>query len=344
MTNKISKETYRARVNEDLQMKVRRAQLVMSKALYQKGKDGLYISTSGADSSVLVWIAEQFNINLPRVHVPCDSPEVAKHNYERGDSILKCEYSKQEIIRKYGYPLISKSNAMKLSRWLHTKDMKQREIREKGYLGSNGKWIYNGKIPNYLMFLRYAPFELSEKCCDKFKKSPLKLYEKETGRCAITGELAEESNDRLKVYLKHGCNQLNTSRHKVCPMATFTQQDVLRLIKDNNIKIPSSYGEVVERDGELIFTGEQRTGCDICGFGVLKDKERFIRLKNRKSRTYNYMMNGGEWVRKPLYRWVKFRPNSLKIWSNIYWVPNDKGFGYRLPLKYIEEGLKCTNK
>lgn len=47
------------------------------------------------------------------------------------------------------------------------------------------------------------------------------------------------------------------------------------------------------------------------------------------------MLNGGKWIEKDLYRWVKFRPNSLPIWSNKYWVPNEKGYGYRRCLEYL---------
>ena len=51
------------------------------------------------------------------------------------------------------------------------------------------------------------------------------------------------------------------------------------------------------------------------------------RLKERKPGIYNEMMRGGKWIRKDLYRWVKFRPGSIPIWSNLYFVPDDRGYG-----------------
>ena len=52
------------------------------------------------------------------------------------------------------------------------------------------------------------------------------------------------------------------------------------------------------------------------------------------------MMRGGKWIRKDLYRWVKFRPGSIPIWSNLYWIPSKEGFGYRFVLNYFYEVMK----
>lgn len=84
--------------------------------------------------------------------------------------------------------------------------------------------------------------------------------------------------------------------------------------------------------------------CEICGFGIMFDTERFVRLKQRKFNLYKEMMQGGKWIRKDLYRWVKFRPNSMPIWSNLYWVPDDKGYGYRFVLNYFYKVMKMDRR
>ena len=47
-----------------------------------------------------------------------------------------------------------------------------------------------------------APFDVSNKCCNVMKKEPAHRYEKETGRKAILGQMADES--RLRTQQKDG--------------------------------------------------------------------------------------------------------------------------------------------
>ena len=44
------------------------------------------------------------------------------------------------------------------------------------------------------------------KCCNVMKKEPAHRYEKETGRKAILGQMADESRLRTQQWLKNGCN------------------------------------------------------------------------------------------------------------------------------------------
>ena len=48
---------------------------------------------------------------------------------------------------------------------------------------------------------------ISDKCCDKLKKEPLRRKAKELGmQCVILGILASESYQREKAWLEYGCN------------------------------------------------------------------------------------------------------------------------------------------
>ena len=174
----------------------------------------------------------------------------------------------------------------------------------------------------YKFFLD-APFEISSKCCDVMKKQPVHKYGRETGRKAITAQMASESKLRTQQWLKNGCNGFDMKSPISNPMAFWTEQDVLLYIKLNNLPIASVYGDVVidyEAEGQLegqmdmselescfgIFdtgrkllktTGCKRTGCMFCGYGCHLEKPgegRFERMKETHPNQYDYIMRPKE--------------------------------------------------
>lgn len=298
-----------------------------------------YLSTSGADSCVLDWLCKQskYNEEIERVSIaPAEPPQNQKILRERGDTLLASGINKKQVIIDWGYPMISKSVSMALSRYHRTKSQEQKDRRLNGYVGRNGKIVKDGTIPKYLQDLIYAPFELSEKCCIKFKEAPLQKFTNKTKKMPITAELADESRNRLNNYLKHGCIMLDKTNPKCTPMGFWTKQDVLECIKKYNIKISSLYGKVIEgEDGKLKFSGEQRTGCEMCGMGLFYDLDRLTRLKKRNKKMFDFMMNGGEWIQKDITRPMRFYFDGSLEKTNWYWVPNDEGLGYRFVIEYI---------
>lgn len=336
----------RQRQSLPLECKIKKS-IITIENFHEMYDGDVYISRGGVDSLIVQWLASQsIYPNIECVCVASVEPvENIRNNYELGNTLLKSDISKKQVMKEWGYPLISKQVAMSISRYIRTKYDWVKDRRLNGYMGRNGKIIKNGSIPKKYQSLIYAPFELSEKCCDAIKKKPLKKYEKEKDKYPITGEMASESKLRQDEYLKHGCIMHNKKRPKCTPIGFWTSQDVMQCIYENNIEIPSIYGKVVKNeDGTFKFSGEQRTGCEICGFGIMFDTERFERLKNRKPNLYNEMMRGGKWIRKDLYRWVKFRSNSIPVWSNLYWVPDNIGYGYKFVLNYFYEVMKINKK
>ena len=80
---------------------------------------------------------------------------------------------------------------------------------------------------------------------------------------------------------------------KSMPLSFWTEQDILKYIKEYNLEYAKVYGEIIQDDtGKLITTGEQRTGCIFCGFGCHMEKEpnRFQRLKITHPKLYDYCM------------------------------------------------------
>ena len=81
----------------------------------------------------------------------------------------------------------------------------------------------------YKFFLD-APFDISSQCCNVMKKEPSHRYGDETGRKAITGQMADESRLRTQQWLANGCNGFDLKRPVSNPMAFWTEQDVLKYI------------------------------------------------------------------------------------------------------------------
>lgn len=127
-----------------------------------------------------------------------------------------------------------------------------------------------------------APFELSEECCKHLKKDPIKYASKEIGHLLpVVGEMACDSKDRMNAYRQTGCNMFEGSRPKSKPLGAATEQTILHFIYDEKIPCSPVYGECVydKETNTYKFTGEQRTGCKMCGFGLKFDPERFVRLQ-----------------------------------------------------------------
>lgn len=314
---------------------------------YEQTDGNLYLSRGGVDSTVVAWLIDKAGMKdyIPQISVGSLEPlENTRLNKSQGTEIIKTPRSQKNVIREYGYPLGSKETAMKISRYNRTKSYEVKRRRLYGYQGKD-RWVYDSRIPIKSQQLIYAPFELSEQCCVKRKEAAVRIYEKETCRIPITGEMASESRDRQKEYLEHGCLMFSKKRKKVTPIGFWTQQDVMQCIFENNIEISEAYGTVIKlEDGTYRFTGEQRTGCEICGFGLEYDLDRYDRIREKKPKLYNHMMYGGEWIEKERFRWVKFTPNGEKVWSNKYWVPNKEGYGYKLVLNYFYECMKIDKR
>ena len=166
-------------------------------------------------------------------------------------------------------------------------------------------------IPKKYEFLLEAPFKISDKCCREMKKNVVHKYLKETGRVAITAQMASESKLRTNDWIKYGCNGFGKKHPLSNPMAFWTEQDVLLYIYENHISIASVYGEVVKENevegqldwediglfnvgrGVLSTTGCKRTGCIFCGYGCHLEppgEGRFEMLKVTHPKQYEFIM------------------------------------------------------
>ena len=91
-------------------------------------------------------------------------------------------------------------------------------------------------------------------------------------------------------------NTIRTTKETIrsAPFAIFQRQDLLQLALDLNVPVPAVYGEIRKDENGLLYTtGEQRTGCSMCGFGIqlVKRPHRFDRLRQRSPKEWDYWMN-----------------------------------------------------
>lgn len=316
-----------------LELKVMKTKQRIREWVDRFGVDGVYVSFSGGkDSTVLLHIVRKMYPEAEAVFADTglEYPEIREFvkGFENA-TWVRPKMNFAEVIKKYGYPFISKivSHNVKIAR-----------------NKPNGKVVENIFDPNkkgqYAMAkwsaLRYTNYILSDKCCNIMKKLPLKdKYKK-----PITATMAEESKTRQDKWLHNGCNAFN-GKQISNPMSFWTNQDVLQYIKINNLSICSVYGDICETDkqGNLVFegcgtkltcSGCQRTGCVFCGFGAHLDTQkggvsRFVRLKQTHPKLYAYCMNGGEFV-------------------DGVWQPNKKGLGMRYVIDELNKLYSKTLK
>lgn len=259
---------------------------------YDYWKGNIYVAFSGGkDSTALLHIVRSLFPEVPAVFndTGLEYPEI-KDYVKTYDNVVitKPKLTYRQVIEKYGFPVVSKEQSRFIYEYQTTNSQKLRDIRLLG-----NKWGM-GKISNKWKFLLDAPFKISHKCCDILKKNPSKVYERKTGRRGMVGSTTEESMMRTSTYLRFGCNAYGTTRPLSMPLAFWKEQDILRFLKDRDIKLSSIYGDIVEAEnGELKTTGVDRSGCVWCMFGVNQEKfpNRFQKLKISHPKIYNYCIN-----------------------------------------------------
>ena len=276
-----------------LEAKIRMSQSRI-KGWYDYWDGNVYISFGGGkDSTVLKHLVENTpGVNdVPSVFVNTglEYPEVRMFaTSQENVTVVNPKMRFDEVIKKYGYPVASKEQALYIYEAKTTKSEKLRNKRlygdEKGRFKISEKWKY----------LVNAPFNVSNKCCDVMKKNPVKQYEKETGRKAYIGTMAEESILRMNRWMKFGCNAFDKTRPTSQPLSFWTEQDILQYIVENNLEYASVYGKIIQdENGKYYTTGCDRTGCMFCMFGCHLEQEpnRFQRMKKTHPKQYEYCMN-----------------------------------------------------
>lgn len=260
--------------------------------------------SGGIDSTVLLHIVRS---EYPTIRAMfCDTgleyPEIREFIKTTSNvDWVRPKHSFKWVIENEGYPVVSKNvadgiNDLQRAKIHGVKNESSVNLRLTG-ITSTGKKCPSRMTPKKWLFLADAPFKVSDACCNILKKNPLKKYCHKYNVTNMTGEMASDSVMREKNYLIRGCNAFHTSLPKSMPMGFWTRQDVLTYIKVFNIPYCKIYGDIIynSETKTLETTGEQRTGCMFCMFGLHKETtpNRFQRMKETHPKHYAVCMNLG---------------------------------------------------
>lgn len=297
--------------------------------------DGMaYVAVGGLDSIALHVFLRSIGIDVPAISVSSlEDKSIQRVHKALGVIALppaKREdgryWNKREVIRQFGFPIISKETANKIALLQHPSpdNATVRHAIITGETGEYGgfrtgtrmqlarKWLeLFGGPENEREGTHYktAPFLVSDKCCYYLKEKPCNDYAKESGRFPYMGLMASEGGRRQKALMLNGCNYISPGTKRSAPFAIFNRQDILTLalemedyyhahwqdFGETEIEtiIPASYGEIVrDADGTLRTTKAQRTGCSMCGFGIHMEgrPHRFDLLRESNPKEWEFWM------------------------------------------------------
>lgn len=272
----------------NLESKIIQTKYLIRCAVMEFGLDKVYISYSGGkDSTVLSHIAKTMYPDILHLfaNTTNEYPETIQHiKWEKEENctniitVLPIDakgetWTFKKVVETYGYPMFSKrvSNAIRTYQHALSERTKQ---NSRDYIDRNFK-----------KYEKYKELPISDKCCDKLKKEPLRRKAKQLGlQCAILGILASESYQREKDWLEYGCNVFHERKdNQSRPLSFWNDEDILEYIERYDVKIPKLYD-----------MGYSRNGCMYCGFGVQLEPEgqnRYQRLKETHPVQYQYFIS-----------------------------------------------------
>lgn len=252
---------------------------------YDRWDGDVYVAFSGGlDSTALLHLVRSEYPEVPAVFwdTGLEFPEIR----EFAKSVENCEFRRpkltfRETIAKYGFPVVSK----RVAQYIHEArtggpDSNIWRLRTTG-IRKDGSHSRMGAISKKWQKLLMAPFAVSDRCCNVMKKRPAAQYEKETGRKAIVGVTATESNQRWLTYRQFGCNATDLKRPRSWPLAIWQRENVLQYIEQYSIPYCKLYDQ-----------GYTRTGCVFCAFGAhMRNPNQFELLAVTHPKLWEYCMD-----------------------------------------------------
>lgn len=281
-----------------------------------------HVSVGGLDSIVLGHLIRKMGYTedeIPFVSASTlEDVSIQKVHKEMGCIVVKPLKSKVKILQEEGFPVLSKRIANKINTIANPTE-KNKTVRHAiitGECGELGHYATDSKMRLPMYYLKLfggydaegkalgyknpTNFKVSHKCCYYLKEAPCDNWAKEHNSVPFLGLMASEGGQRADALEEHGCNYFGKTTARSCPFAFYYHSDVVHLAVDLKVHIPEIYGEVKISDEkndlgdyEYHTTGEQRTGCSMCGFGIQLETRphRFDRLYERNPKEWDFWMN-----------------------------------------------------
>ena len=234
------------------------------------GEENFYLSFSGGkDSAIVHWLLDQAlpNNRIPRVFINTGIEynmivDFVKELTSQDDRfiILKPTTPVRPTLEKWGYPFKSKEFSHHYS--IYQKSGKTKSVLKflKEYGGANNKLI---TCPTTLKPLfteeHKLQYKVSDNCCRKMKKEPIKKWEKISGKhIAITGMRNSEGGQRASIK---GCilTDKNGQVKRFHPLIKADDDWETWIVETKNIQLAPLYYPPYNF---------KRTGCKGCPFAL----------------------------------------------------------------------------
>ena len=346
---------FRVKMQQPYEFKVKYAELRAREFISECDGRGLnyHVSVGGLDSITLFLFLKHIGFNVPGISVSSlEDASIQKVHKELGIERLHSAkkpdgtyWNKAEVIQEFGFPVLSKEIASKIE-LLQNPSPDNATVRHAIITGETGayggfqknsrmrmsqKWLDKfGGYENEKEGTHYGKpdFKVSQKCCYYLKEKPCDDWAKEHHSAPFLGLMASEGGRRAKTLMLNGCNYFGESTIRSCPFAIFNRQDILQLALDLHTPVHEIYGEIKRKDdGTLYTTKAQRTGCNMCGFGIHIEKRpnRFDMMKERNPKEWDYWMfkcctdeNGNKYGWSKVLDYIGIRYDEIPVQMSMF--------------------------
>lgn len=274
------------------------------------------VSVGGLDSIVLLVFVRKILGGCDGISVSAlEDLSIQRIHKQLGVKRIQPDMNFVQVLNTFGFPVLSKQLAGKIEHLqIPREEADQRKLYYNHALmtGETGPWggfVYSEsmKLDDEILELfgghyaddrpdlccKCAPFKVSDRCCEVMKEAPSRRYQQEHNIYPFLGLMQIEGGQRRFSLRKYGCNYVGKDTVRSCPFNYFSRQDLLTLVLDLKVPVPEIYGEIVrDKDGKLRTTKAQRTGCNMCGFGIHLESRphRFDRLRERNEKYWHFLM------------------------------------------------------